>query len=88
MIKLVDAIRLDKKTRLAIVGGGGKTTAMFQLARQFATPVIVTTTTHLGTEQGALADVHFALSDDAPFPDLDKASQRESSDIAQRESTR
>ncbi|MDX9864836.1 MAG: selenium cofactor biosynthesis protein YqeC, partial [Anaerolineaceae bacterium] len=37
------------------------------------TPVIVTTTTHLGTEQGALADIHFTLADDAPFPDLEKA---------------
>jgi molybdenum cofactor cytidylyltransferase len=73
MIKLVDAIRLDRKTRLAIVGGGGKTTAMFRLARQFVSPVIVTTTTHLGIEQGALADVHFALKDDAPFPELEKA---------------
>lgn len=73
MIKLVDAIRLDRKTRLAIVGGGGKTTAMFRMARQFVTPVIVTTTTHLGIEQGAMADVHFALKDDALFPDLEKA---------------
>ncbi len=73
MIKLVDAIRLDNKTRLAFVGGGGKTTAMFQLARQFPTPVIVTTTTHLGTEQGALADIHFALTEDASFPDIEKA---------------
>ena len=73
MIKLVDAIRLDNKTRLGFVGGGGKTTAMFQLARQFPTPVIVTTTTHLGTEQSALADIHFALAEDAPFPDLEKA---------------
>lgn len=73
MIKLVDAIRLNKNSRLAIVGGGGKTTAMFQLARQFPSPVIVTTTTHLGVEQGVLADVHFALEEDAQFPDLSKA---------------
>ncbi|MCD4673923.1 MAG: putative selenium-dependent hydroxylase accessory protein YqeC [Anaerolineaceae bacterium] len=69
-MKLVDAIRLKKNTLLAFVGGGGKTTAMFQLARQFESPVIVTTTTHLAVEQSALADIHFALEEDAPFPDL------------------
>lgn len=72
MMKFVDAVRMEKGTRLAIVGGGGKTTAMFQLAHQFETPVIVTTTTHLGTEQGALADVHFALRDGAVLPDMER----------------
>lgn len=73
MIKIVDSIRLEKNTRLAFVGGGGKTTAMFQLARQFETPVIVTTTTHLAIDQGRLADVHFILTEDAPFPELEQA---------------
>lgn len=72
-MKLVDAIRLKKNTLLAFVGGGGKTTAMFQLARQFESPVIVTTTTHLAVEQSALADIHFALEEDAIFPDLQSA---------------
>ena len=43
---------------VGVVGAGGKTTAMFQLARDLAvtTPVIVTATAHLGVWQIALAD--------------------------------
>ena len=47
--------------RLAFVGAGGKTTAMFHLARQLDAPVIVTTTTHLAVEQTRLADQHIIL---------------------------
>lgn len=43
---------------IAFVGAGGKTTATFQLARQLAPPVIVTTTAHLGAWQIPLADHH------------------------------
>ncbi|MGZ3675701.1 MAG: selenium cofactor biosynthesis protein YqeC, partial [Ktedonobacterales bacterium] len=42
----------------AFVGAGGKTTAIFQLARQMAAPVIVTATTHMGAWQIPLADQH------------------------------
>ena len=75
MIKIIDAVRLDNNSKLAFVGSGGKTTAMFQLARQFEAPVIVTTTTHLAVEQGELADVHYALAENAPFPALEQAIQ-------------
>jgi molybdenum cofactor cytidylyltransferase len=51
---------------IAFVGAGGKTTALFQLARELTehpTPslhpsIIVTATTHLGTWQTSLADHH------------------------------
>ncbi len=43
---------------VAFVGAGGKTTAIFQLARQLEGPVIVTATTHLGAWQTSLADKH------------------------------
>jgi molybdenum cofactor cytidylyltransferase len=46
---------------VAIVGSGGKTVALFQLAHELA-PAVVTTTTHLGTWQIAQADQHFILS--------------------------
>lgn len=39
-------------------GAGGKTTAMFQLARELQPPVIVSATTHLGVWQIPLADEH------------------------------
>ncbi len=60
-LTLAQALRLDHRpsripnsefrisTSVAFVGAGGKTTAMFQLARELTPPVIVTTTTHLGT---------------------------------------
>lgn len=43
---------------IAFVGAGGKTTAMFQLARELKPPVIITATTHLGAMQLAWADRH------------------------------
>lgn len=68
-MKLLQALRLDKPPRLAFVGAGGKTTAMFELARQLLEngaqdgiqTVIVTTTTHLSVEQVHLADQHVQL---------------------------
>lgn len=67
-MRLSDALRLGKAPRLALVGSGGKTTALFQLARQLLTPitgmaptVLVTTTTHLGISQLNLADRHIII---------------------------
>ncbi len=59
-LNLRHALRLTDAPRVAFVGAGGKTTALFRLARQFAGPVILTATTHLATSQLALADHHFA----------------------------
>jgi molybdenum cofactor cytidylyltransferase len=55
-MQLLDALNLKQPARLAFVGAGGKTTTMFQLARQLLPPVIVTTTTHLSRQQADLAD--------------------------------
>jgi molybdenum cofactor cytidylyltransferase len=57
-MNLARALRLPATPRLALVGAGGKTTALFQLARQLPPPVIVTTTTHLHVNQIPLADSH------------------------------
>ena len=43
---------------IAFVGAGGKSTALFQLARELQPPVIVSATTHLGGWQIPLADEH------------------------------
>lgn len=45
---------------ISLVGAGGKTTALFQLARQLSvkSPAIVTATAHLGVWQTSLADHH------------------------------
>lgn len=51
-------LRIERGTRLAFTGSGGKTTAMFSVARQLEPPVIVTTTTHMARYQLGLADSH------------------------------
>jgi molybdenum cofactor cytidylyltransferase len=57
-LSLVQALRLHASPRIAFTGAGGKTTAMFQLARQLPEPVIVTATSHLGAWQTKWADRH------------------------------
>jgi len=57
MLALARALRLSNAPAAAIVGAGGKTSALFRLARELS-PSIVTTTTHLGAWQAALADRH------------------------------
>jgi len=64
-LTLAEALRLGRDrpsgVAIAFVGAGGKSTAMFQLARQLPAPVLVTTTTHLGTWQAALVDEHIVV---------------------------
>jgi molybdenum cofactor cytidylyltransferase len=50
---------MSSTPRVAIVGGGGKTTTMFVLAREYESPVLVASTAHTAIEQLALADQHF-----------------------------
>ena len=61
-LSLAKALRLKitSPRHVAFVGAGGKTTALFQLAREIA-PSIVTTTTHLGAWQAEEADQHIIL---------------------------
>jgi len=61
-MQLIRALRLSQTPCIAIVGAGGKTTALFQIARQFNGPVILTATTHLGGWQIPLADQHIIAS--------------------------
>lgn len=68
-MKLSRALRIDvdiNHRRIAFVGAGGKTTAVFQLARELIPPVLVTSTTHFGVWQIPLADRHIVVktSDD------------------------
>jgi len=66
-MNLISALNPVLPARIAIVGAGGKTTALFQLARQIDGLAWVTTTTHLGTDQMGLADRHFVVQDDDEF---------------------
>ncbi len=69
-VDLVQAIRAGRSIRLALVGAGGKTTALFQLARQMAPPVLVSASTHLGVDQIGLADKHFIVDPSVHIADL------------------
>lgn len=60
-MRLRQALRLGWDARTALVGAGGKTTGLFQLARDFETPVVITSTTHLGTWQAGFADRHWVV---------------------------
>jgi molybdenum cofactor cytidylyltransferase len=58
---LADALGVKRDEVVALVGGGGKTTAMFRLAREIVEKggcAITTTTTHIFAAQIALAPAH------------------------------
>ena len=61
-LSLAQALRLERASspQVAFVGAGGKTTAIFQLAKELA-PCVVTTTTHLGAWQARKADQHIII---------------------------
>ncbi len=72
-MNLVKTFRLTMNSKVAFVGSGGKTTAMFQLARDFGSRVILTTTTHLALDQLEQAEKHFIVKsvEDLPSEILD-----------------
>jgi molybdenum cofactor cytidylyltransferase len=57
---------------IALIGSGGKTTALFQLARELPPPVIVTSTTHLHIDQVHLSDTHLIVANSDVLNDLDR----------------
>lgn len=73
-MKLIEALRIDRNARLAIVGAGGKTSAMFRLGREFTASaerkpasVWLSATTHLSTDQLKYTDRHIEFTS---LPDL------------------
>lgn len=69
-LNLIRALRVEFSSRIAFVGAGGKTTALFQLARALIdekaiTTVIVTATSHLGAWQIKMADMHIVAESPA-----------------------
>ncbi|GAB4455838.1 MAG: hypothetical protein Kow0070_04870 [Anaerolineales bacterium] len=62
-LTLARALRMEPADCVAFIGAGGKTTAMFKLARELPA-AIVTATTHLGIWQTSLADRHIATDED------------------------
>ena len=57
-MEILQALRVTSQTRMAFVGAGGKTTALFQLAHQIKPKAFVGASTHLGREQLSFADRH------------------------------
>jgi molybdenum cofactor cytidylyltransferase len=70
-LTLAEALRLNTPCITAFIGSGGKTTAIFQLARQIKPPVIVTATSHMGAWQLTYADRHIIATDINPLIDPD-----------------
>lgn len=66
-MNLIQAFGFSKKDCISFVGSGGKTTAVFQIARQYPCPVLVTTTTLIEAWETELADQHIALDELNPF---------------------
>lgn len=68
-MELINAVQLTGETCLAFVGAGGKSTAMFRLAKQWVRDtgktVLVTTTTHLAVEQMKAADHWVTVEDES-----------------------
>lgn len=68
---LARALRIDTSSHpiVSFAGSGGKTTALFLLARQLAAhqPVILTATSHLGVWQIPMADHHILVKGEADF---------------------
>lgn len=62
MDSLVEGFRLGQTTQTAVVGSGGKTTAVFHLARRLPAPVWVSASAHMGVWQLGLADRHIVLA--------------------------
>ncbi len=67
---LINRFRLSGSSRIALVGSGGKTTLMFQLAKDYQTRVILTTSTHMAQNQLQGADHHIEVHDRGDIPDL------------------
>ena len=70
-MNILNALRVTSSPTIAFVGAGGKTTALFQLARQLDTAVIITATTHLGIWQIQLADRHIIALTPAPIETIE-----------------
>lgn len=71
-LTLVQALRADLMNCIAFAGSGGKTTAIFQLARELKPPVIITATSHLGSWQTTMADRHIVAESEKALTNLEE----------------
>jgi molybdenum cofactor cytidylyltransferase len=71
LMTLGKALRLRQPARVAFTGAGGKTTAMFRLARELEGRVIVTASTHLSAAQAENGDRHVTLTGDESYAQIE-----------------
>jgi len=69
----MQALRASSSSIIAFTGAGGKTTAMFQVARELSAtaPVLVTASSHLGSWQVTSADKHLIVHSQDDLKTLD-----------------
>jgi molybdenum cofactor cytidylyltransferase len=70
-MKLKNALDVRVGSTIAFVGAGGKTGAMFALGRELEGPVVLSTTTHLGTWQAQGADQHVIAFSSSDIEEID-----------------
>lgn len=73
-LAVAHALRLHPPCIVAFIGSGGKTKAMFHVARQMKSRVIVTATSHMGAWQIPLADRHIIARDTGVLDGLEQTS--------------
>jgi len=73
-ITISQALRISTSPCIAFTGAGGKTTAMFQLAKSMSenSPVVVTASSHLGAGQVSLADRHIIVETPTTLENLER----------------
>jgi molybdenum cofactor cytidylyltransferase len=71
MMDIQQALRLQPGDSISFSGAGGKTTALFTLARKITAPVIATTTTHFSKDQLGFADRLIEVSNSTKFQDIE-----------------
>src|SRR5689334_14192790 len=76
-VSFIRAMRASRTSIIAFVGAGGKTTALFLLAKELSknSPVVVTASSHLGEWQIAFADKHLVLESSGALNDLESKLQ-------------
>jgi molybdenum cofactor cytidylyltransferase len=62
-MKLVDALRIDSKTRLSLVGAGGKTSALLRLGMEWPSMSAAAATAHIGKDQIQSFTQHIIVDD-------------------------
>lgn len=72
--RLAEALRLGPHELVSLVGGGGKTTALFALGDQLAGSAILTTTTKMGRDQTGGLPLLFSPDDEEMTAALDRSS--------------